>query len=116
MTLWEPFYPEAGTAGERRGAVPPVSHRYNGGELGQQIRQRPPQVSIVLLQTFQLIRVQAAVAVGMDCRLIEIICTAPLEGHKLLDSELLVANGEAIGVKTICGAEFYAKIKLRYLS
>ena len=23
MTLWEPFYPEAGTAGERRGAVPP---------------------------------------------------------------------------------------------
>ena len=73
------------TAGERRGAVPPVSHRYNGRELGQQIRQRPPQVGIVLLQTLQLVRVQAAIAVGMDGRLIEIVCTAPLERHKLLD-------------------------------
>ena len=73
------------TAGERRGAVPPVSHRYNGRELGQQIRQRPPQVGIVLLQTLQLVRVQAAVAVGMDGRLIKIVCTAPLEQHKLLD-------------------------------
>ncbi len=62
-----------------------MSHRYNGGELGQQIRQRPPQIGIVLLQTLQLVRVQAAVAVGMDGRLIEIVCTAPLERHKLLD-------------------------------
>ena len=40
---------------------------------------------LVLLQTLQLVRVQAAVAVGMDGRLIEIVCTAPLEQHKLLD-------------------------------
>lgn len=45
----------------------------------------PPEHKIVLLQTLQLVRVQAAIAVGMDGRLIEIVCTAPLERHKLLD-------------------------------
>ena len=51
LYFWPPR-PEVGTAGERRGAVPLVSERQNGGELGQQIGQRPPQVGIVLLKLF----------------------------------------------------------------
>lgn len=84
LYFWPPR-PEVGTAGERRGAVPLVSERQDGGELSQQIGQRPPQVGIVLLKLFQLVRVKAAVAVGVDRRLIEIVCTAPLEGNQLLD-------------------------------
>lgn len=54
------------------------------GELLEQVGQRPPQISIVLLQRFDLFLIHA-VAVGMGCHLIEIICTPPLEGHQLLD-------------------------------
>ena len=43
----------------------PWSERQDGGELSQQIGQRPPQVGIVLLKLFQLVRVKAAVAVGV---------------------------------------------------
>lgn len=54
------------------------------GELLEQVGQRPPQISIVLLQRFDLFLVHP-VAVGMGRHPIEIICTPPLEGHQLLD-------------------------------
>ena len=60
------------------------SQAHHLGELLEQVRQRPPQIGIVLLQRFDLFLIHA-VAVGMGCHLIEIICTPPLEGHQLLD-------------------------------
>ena len=61
-----------------------MSQAHHLGELLEQVRQRPPQIGIVLLQRFNLFLVHA-VAVGMGRHLIEIICTPPLEGHQLLD-------------------------------
>ena len=48
-------------------------------------RTAAPKVSVVPLQGLDLVGVNAAVGVHMDCHLVEVVGAPPLEGHQLPD-------------------------------
>ncbi len=77
--------------------LPIALHFYDLRQLFQQVGQRPPQVGVVPLQSPDVLRVDAAVGVGMDRHLIEIVGAPPLEGHQLLHRGQV--NVEYIAVK-----------------
>ena len=58
---------------DSRGTAKPLPGRsepHDGGELFQQIGKGPPQLFIVLLEGRDLLRVNAAVGVGLDRHLV----------------------------------------------
>lgn len=65
--------PEVLKAGERRNRSPAGLTLHNRRQLFQKIGQGPPQLFIVLLQPFDFLGINAAVGVGLDCHLIEIV-------------------------------------------
>ena len=65
--------------------LPDRSELHHRRQLFQQIGQRPPKVSVVPLQGLDLVGVNAAVGVHMDCHLVEVVGAPPLEGHQLPD-------------------------------
>ncbi len=50
-----------------------ISQLHQCGELFQQLGQRPPQGGIVPLQSGDLLGINPAVGVGLDCHLIEVV-------------------------------------------